>query len=167
MADEQMFSMAGTRVYISDGPVEKNANVTPADFEDVTWVEISGLFSVGELGGEQTINEYELINSDWVMKTKGTRNGGTMTNVFVPMHDDPGQTLFRDAIEDNCSVYAFRVDRGADCAEEDEEGNPIPIAGMTDYFQGFATDGPRAGGERSANYTRTYPVSVNGRIVTV
>lgn len=117
--DEMIYTMAGTRIFISDSPVTAKSNVTPEDFQGINWIEINGLFSVGELGGDQTINEYELINSDWFVKSKGSRNGGTMANVFIPMHLDPGQAKFREAIEDNCRPYAFRVERGADCAPEE------------------------------------------------
>lgn len=118
MADEMIYTMANTKIFISENPVPAKLEVTPADFQGVNWIEIKGLFNVGELGGEQSVNEYELINSDWMMKSKGTRNGGTMTNTFIPLHLDPGQAKFREAIENNCRPYAFRVERGADCAPE-------------------------------------------------
>lgn len=241
MAEENVYTMANTKIFISENPVTGKLNVTPEDFQGITWIEMGGLFSVGELGGDQTINSYELINSDWVSKTKGTRDGGTMANVFIPLFLDPGQTKFREAIEDNCRKYAFRVERGADCAPESEvtvsvgapavvtwtahgflAGQPVmfttddtmpagltegtvyyvvaagltenefsvaaepggapiettsagtgtvtgtaPPAGMTDMFQGLATDGARSGGERNAQYTRTYNIAVNGRIITI
>jgi len=240
--NEMIYTMAGTKIFISENPVPAKLEVTPEDFQGINWIEIKGLFNVGELGAEQTVNEYELINSDWVMKAKGTRNGGTMTNVFIPLHLDPGQMKFREAIENNCRPYAFRVERGADCAPESlvtisvanpgvvtwpahgfQVGQPImftlgdgaslptgltagvvyyvesvltndtftlaerpggeaiettgtttgditataPPAGMTDLFQGFALDGVRSGGARNDQYTRTYSIAVNGRIITV
>lgn len=241
MAEEMIYTMANTKVFISENPVAGKIEVTPQDFQGINWIEIRGLFTVGELGGDQAINEYELINSDWVAKSKGSRNGGTMANVFIPLHLDPGQAKFREAIEEKCRPYAFRVERGADCAPESEvtisvaapavvtwaghgflAGQPVmfstddalptgltagvvyyvledgltvdgfsvaatpggpaiettaagtgiitataPPAGMTDMFQGLATDGARSGGERNAQYTRTYNIAVNGRIITV
>lgn len=126
MADEILYTMKNTRIYISENPVRGTADVTPETFQGINWIEIRGLFNVGELGGEQTINEYELISGDWVLKTKGSRNGGTMNNTFVPLHLDPGQAKFREAIEDQCLPYAFRVERGADCAPE--SGVTITVA---------------------------------------
>lgn len=243
MANEMIYTMANTKVFISENPVQAKLEVTPEDFQGVNWIEMKGLFSVGELGGDQAINEYELINSNWTMKTKGVRNGGTMANVFIPLYLDPGQTKFREAIEDNCRPYAFRIERGADCAPEAEvtvtvadpavitwtgsefsAGQPVmfspdgpgtmptgitagtvyyvleegltadefsvaeepggtpvavteagtativgtaPPAGMTDMFQGLATDGAKSGGERSAQFTVTYNIAVNGRIITI
>lgn len=242
MANEMVYTMANTKIFISENPVPAKLEVTPEDFQGINWIEMKGLFTVGELGGEQAINEFELINSDWMMKAKGTRNGGTMANVFIPLALDPGQTKFREAIEEKCRPYAFRVERGADCAPEAtvtisiadpavvtwtahgfQAGQPImfssddggiptglldgvvyyvvdagmtdntfsvaatpgghhiettgtadgtivataPPAGMTDLFQGLATDGARSGGSRNDQYTRTYNIAVNGRIITV
>lgn len=238
---EMIYTMANTKIFISESPVQAKLEVTPEDFQGVNWIEIKGLFNVGELGAEQAVNEFELISSDWMLKSKGTRNGGTMTNVFIPLHLDPGQVKFREAIEDGCRPYAFRVERGADCAPESlvtisiadpgvvtwtahgfQAGQPVmfstegtmpggltagvvyyvvedgltddtfsvatepggtaiettgtttgdiiataPPAGMTDLFQGLALDGARSGGARNDQFTRTYGIAVNGRIITV
>lgn len=241
--NEMIYTMANTKIFISENPVQAKLEVTPADFQGVNWIEIKGLFNIGELGGEQAVNEFELINSDWMMKSKGTRNGGTMTNTFIPLHLDSGQAKFREAIEDKCRPYAFRVERGADCAPEAavtisiaepgvvtwtahgfQAGQPVmftlgdgaalptgltagvvyyvveggltenafsvatepggaaiettgtttgditataPPAGMTDLFQGLALDGARSGGARNDNFTRSYGIAVNGRIIAV
>src|SRR5690606_12517719 len=116
--NEMIYTMANTKIFISENPVQAKLEASPEVVQGMNWIEIKVLFNVGELGAEQTVNEYELISSDWVMKSKGTRNGGTMTNTFIPLHLDPGQTKFREAIEDSCRPYAFRVERGADCAPE-------------------------------------------------
>lgn len=112
---EQLYTMANTKIYISDAPQTAKGEVTAADFAGINWIEIKGLYNLGELGGEQAINEFELISEVWTRKTKGGRNGGTMTNVFIPYFADPGQRKFKEAIEDNCRPYAFKVERGADC----------------------------------------------------
>ena len=115
---EQLYTMANTRIFIGSAPMAAKLEVEPTDFAAVSWVEIGGLYNVGELGGDQAINEFELINSDWMMKTKGTRNGGTMTNQFIPLALDSGQQLVLEAIEDKCGVYPIKVERGADCSPE-------------------------------------------------
>lgn len=115
---EQVLTMAGTRIFIGASTMAAKLEVEPSDFASVTWIEIGGLYNVGELGGDQTINEFELINSDWMQKTKSTRNGGTMANQFIPMALDPGQQQVLEAIEDNCGLYPIKVERGADCSPE-------------------------------------------------
>lgn len=116
MADETIYTMAGTRIYIGDKPMPSKTEVTPSDFNNVNWTEIGGLYNVGELGGEQTFNTFELINSEWVQISKGGRDGGTMTNQFVPLALDSGQQKVLEAVDDKCGKYPIKVERGADCA---------------------------------------------------
>lgn len=116
--DVQLYTMKDTKVFISNDPAKFSGDVKASDFASVSWVEIKGLYNLGTIGGEQTINEFELINEDWMRKTKGSRNGGTMTNQFIPMPLDPGQIKFKAAIEDSCNGYAFKIERGASCAPE-------------------------------------------------
>lgn len=237
---EQLFTMSGTKIFIGEFPVPSKGEVELQDFADTNWIEIGGLYTIGELGGEQTINEFELINEVWMRKSKGGRNGGSMSNVFIPYPGDLGQAKFREAIE-NCRPYQFKVERGSDCAPEatvtisvadpavitwnnhglfanqpvvftstgtlptglvagtvyyvvsagltpngfsvsaTEGGAAIettaagsgvhtasaPPIGMTDLFQGYATDGAKSGGEKNALYTQTWPIAVDGRIITV
>lgn len=237
----QIFTADGSKVFISESPVASKPEVTLADFAAVTWVPISGLYELGELGGEQTINTFELLDAQWAMKAKGGRDGGTMSNVFIPDANDPGQIKFKEAIE-NCRPYAFKVERGSQCIPESvatisiatpgvvswtahglAAGQPVvftneggalptgltegtvyyvvaagltadsfsvsatkggaavnttgtstgvitasaPIEGMTDMFQGFATDGTKSGGGKNDAFTQTWPIAVNGRVVTV
>lgn len=237
---EQLYTIAGTKVYISSTPVNAKGEVALEDFANADWLEIGGLYNLGELGGEQAINEFELINEVWTRKTKGGRNGGTMTNQFIPMGFDPGQIKYKEAIE-NCRPYQFKIERGADCTPEADVtisvgtpgvvtwadhglfanqpvifsstgavpagltagtvyyvsssglttdafsvsaaagGAPIatttagtgvqtvsaPPVGMTDLFQGLATEAARSGGAKNDLYFVTWPIAVDGRIVTV
>ena len=114
---EQLYTHAGTKFFISDAPVNAKGNIVVTDFASTNWIEVRGLYDLGTLGGEQTINEWELLGEEWTRKTKGGRNGGTMTNTFIPMALDPGQVKFREAIE-SCRPYQFKIERGADCAPE-------------------------------------------------
>lgn len=238
---DQLHTMAGTKIYISDVPVPSRGEVTLADFADTTWIQIAGLNSVGELGGEQAINSFELVDETWTRKNKGGRDGGTMSNQFVPKATDPGQIKYKEAIE-NCRPYQFKVERGANCAPSatvtittatpavvswanhglfanqpvvfSNTGGALPTGltagtvyyvlatgltagtfqvsateggtaaattaagtgvntatappvGMTDMFQGLATEGARSGGAKNDLYFLTWPIAVDGRILTI
>ena len=237
----QIFTADGSKVFISESHVASKPNATLADFASVTWVQIDGLFELGELGGEQTVNSFELLDSEWAMKAKGGKDGGTMSNIFIPNAADPGQIKFKEAIE-NCRPYAFKVERGSQCISESTvtisiatpgvvswtahglaAGQPViftneggalptgltegtvyyvvaagltansfsvsatkggaaidttgtstgvttasaPVEGMTDMFQGFAVLGTKSGGGKNDAFTQTWPIAVNGRVVTV
>lgn len=234
---EQLFTASNSILYISDKPVNSKGDVTVADFANAVWIQVKGLYNLGELGGEQTINSFELLDNVWTRKTKGGRDGGTMTNQFIPMALDPGQIKYKEAIE-SCKPYQFKLVRGSDCVDEATvtvaiggvvtwtgsnfgvnqpivlEGTGLPSeftagtvyyvaasgltansfslaatpggtaittaaastgvvtgsappAGMTDLFQGLATDGAKSGGAKNDLYTRTWPIAVDGRIVEV
>lgn len=237
---DQLYTMANTKVFISNGPTSAKGEVTEADFTGTTWVPIGGLYNLGELGGEQAINEFELIDEVWTRKTKGGRNGGTMTNQFIPMGLDEGQIKYKEAIE-SCRPYKFKVERGADCTPEStvtisvatpgvvtwagsnfKAGQPVvfattgalptgltagtvyyvvsgglsadtfsvsatrggaaidttaagtgahtasaPPVGMTDFFFGLATDGAKSGGAKNDLYTQTWPIAVDGRVLSI
>lgn len=140
---EELYTVAGTRVYISKLPVTAKLEVTPADFASVQWQEIEGLYNLGELGAEQAVNEFELINSNWMLKSKGTRNGGTMTNQFIPLALDQGQIIVQQAIDDNCKKYAIKVERGADCAAESVVTIAIGTPGVVSWpAHGLAANQP-------------------------
>lgn len=111
---EQLYSMQGTKIYIGSNPVQAKSEVEESDFQNVNWIEIKGLYQVGALGAAQNIDEIELLSEDWVRKVKGIKNGGSMSNQFVPLFLDEGQKKYLEAIEE-CRPYPFKVDRGASC----------------------------------------------------
>lgn len=116
----EVYTMSGTKVFISRRPVRSKGDAVLADFANTDWVEIKGLENLGELGAEQTVNTRELINEVWTRKAKGTRDGGTMTNTFAPFANDEGQKLFVEQAIPSCQPYQFKIERGADCAPESD-----------------------------------------------
>jgi hypothetical protein len=133
--------MANSKIYISKAAVQSKADIVAGDFTNVSWVQIKGLFNIGDLGGDQTINEVELLDQQWMMKSKSTRNGGTMTNQFIPIALDSGQIKFLEAIEDNCNPYAFKVERGADCAPEAKVDISVASPGVVTWTNHTLQDG--------------------------
>lgn len=112
----QVYPVAGSKLYIGSRVTAKDT-VTAADFAAQVFTEVGGWANAGALGDTQEIGEQTLINTRRVRKYKTTLNGGTFENSFVPMALDPGQILFKQAIED-CQPYAWKVVWGGDCAPE-------------------------------------------------
>lgn len=131
MADERIYTIANTRIYIGNAPMPAKMEVVASDFAGLARTEIAGLYNLGNLGGEQSTNTFEPINSDWPLVSKGSRSGGTMTNQFIPLALDPGQQLVQQAIEDKCGVWPIWVERGADCAPESSVS--IAIGGVVTW----------------------------------
>ena len=106
-------AVAGSKIYIGDAVNPKSA-VTAADFASATWTEITGWTQAGSLGDTQEIISQTVISAGRTQKIKGTRDGGTMENTFIPEATDPGQAKFKAAIE-NCRPYQFKIEWGANC----------------------------------------------------
>lgn len=112
-----LYPVAGSKIYIG-GKKNAKGTVTIADFSGESWVEIDGWVNAGAIGDTQNVGEQDLINQRRTRKFKTTLNGGTFENQFVPMALDPGQIKFKEAIEEQCRPYAFKVEWGAECAPE-------------------------------------------------
>lgn len=112
----QVYPIAGSKLYIG-GRVTAKGTVVAADFAGQSWTEVGGWASAGTIGDTQEVGEQSLINEKRVRKFKTILNGGTMENQHVPMATDPGQILFKQAI-DGCQPYAFKIEWGGDCAPE-------------------------------------------------
>lgn len=114
----QVFPISGSRIYIGNRVTGKGT-VTAADFASTTWTEIGGWANAGAIGDTQEVGEQSLINENRVRKYKTVKNGGTFENSFVPMANDPGQILFKQAIDD-CNPWSFRIEWGGDCAPQSD-----------------------------------------------
>lgn len=154
-----LYPVAGSRIFIGEEVVAKGV-VTEADFSATVWTEIGGWVNAGDLGDVQDVGEQALIAERRVRKFKTTLNAGNMDNQFVPIGDDPGQILFKTAIE-SCSPYSFKVEWGMGC-----EPGTLP-EGMTDMFYALALPGPRTGGDAAALQLRTWTMAVDSNIVEV
>lgn len=111
MAD--LYAVAGSKIYIGTA-VNRKSTVTAADFVGMDWTEIGGWTNAGAIGDTQQVIEQNVISENRTVKIKGTRNGGTMENQFIPDALDAGQIAFKSAI-DSCKPHAFKVEWGAAC----------------------------------------------------
>ena len=127
----QVFPVAGSKLYIGNRVTGKGT-VTAADFAGQVWTEIGGWASAGSIGDTQEVGEQSLINENRVRKFKTVKNAGTMESQFIPIYLDPGQTLFRKAIDD-CQPYAFKIEWGGDCAPESTVAISVGTPGVVSW----------------------------------
>lgn len=111
-----LYPIAGSRIYIGSRVTASTAP-TLAEFSGETWTQVTGWANAGAIGREQELITQTLIDDLFVEKAKGTINGGSMANQFVPRRLDPGQILMAQAVED-CNPWRFRVIWSANCAPE-------------------------------------------------
>lgn len=98
---------ASGKVYICATPATTELN--QAAYEALTWVEISNVGSMGEIGNNQPINNYTTWN-DGTMKAKGTPDYGSPELEIGRDTGDAGQDALRVAATLN-SPHAFKVER--------------------------------------------------------
>lgn len=113
-----LYRVAGSKIYIAERVAFKDP-VVLADFAGANWVEIKGWSQAGAVGDTQNTGTVSLISEtrDRIFKT--TRTGQAMSNVFLPMPNDPGQQAFIAAIE-SCDDYRIKIEWGANCIPEGE-----------------------------------------------
>lgn len=113
MAD--LYNVAGSTFWIGGViTVPMNRDMTVADFASQDWKEVSGWQTMGSFGDTAQATTTTLIASGRDRKTKGSKNAGTMENVFAPDEADPGQISMLEAAA-GCDNYAFRVIFSAGC----------------------------------------------------
>lgn len=156
MAD--LFPVAGCKFYIGDALATKNSDFVVGDFSAITWQEVDGWSQMGPHGDAAALIATAIINRGRDLKQKGTRNAGSMENIFGNIPTDQGQIdlLAAEATQLN---YAFKI-----------ELNDMPSGGSTNserLFVGLVLSAQEQGGE--ANTIRNFAVTVeiNSNVVRV
>lgn len=153
-----LFPVAGAKIYIGGAKATQATNFVAADFVSETWTEIDGWETAGVIGDAATLITTQLINRNRDVKQKGTRNAGSMQNMFAHIAGDSGQAAML-AAEASTNNYAFRV-----VYDDIPSGGSV---GTTVYFVGLVTSWQRQNG--AANTVRLYngTIEVNSNVVPV
>lgn len=151
----QLYAVAGSKIFIGQR-VNPKDTVTLADFDGHPWTEIGGWTNAGSLGDTQEVLTQQLINTRRVRKRKGSLDGGTMENQFIPMADDPGQMKFAAAVLD-CNPWSFKIEWGADCPPE----SVVTITSADPAVVNWAGHGFSAGTPITFETTGTLPTGLS------
>lgn len=104
-----LVSTAGCKFYIGTAMAATLADFTETSFASVTWTEVDGWMTKGDLGDSAEEIVTPLINRGRTVKQKGTFDAGTMENVFAWTPTDPGQ-LALIAASKTRTEYAMKVE---------------------------------------------------------
>ena len=154
MAD--LFPVAGCKIYIGGVLASKATDFIESDFSGESWVEIDGWSQMGGIGDAAQLITTALINRDRDLKQKGTRNAGSMENVFAILPTDAGQIALR-AAETTKNNYAIRIDLN------DASGG----APSKRYFIGLVMNAREVGGEANVIQNLNATIEINSNIVRV
>jgi hypothetical protein len=142
----KLYAIAGERFYIGADPIEvPEGDMTVADFDAVDWIEVTGWVTMGAFGDAAALVTSDRINNKRTKKAKGTRNAGTMENVFDVVPDDEGQ-LQLQAAEGTDFDYPIRiVHNDAPAVGAAPTPSETLMAGlvMTTTYQGGGANDPK------------------------
>lgn len=155
-----LYPVAGCKFSI--GPAEElpDEDVTAADFTSTVWTEVKNWTQMGGFGDAAALITTQLIDKGRDVKQKGTRNAGSMQNVFAVAALDAGQIAVI-AAEKTQQNYPFKI-----------ELNDKPAVGASPknsmrYFMGLVTSANEAGGEANTVQAFNVTVEINTNIVRV
>jgi hypothetical protein len=155
-----LYPVAGSKLYIGGVLADKATDFVAADFTSQTWVAIDGWEQMGAIGDTAQIITTSLINRGRDIKQKGTRNAGSMQNVFAIVPADAGQIALI-AAEKTVDNYAFKVE----FPDKPATGTaPTPSQRL---FVGLVTSAQEAGGEANTVMKLNATIEVNSNIVSV
>lgn len=106
MAGSNVFTSAGTRIYLSAAAVPSTYNA--AAFLALTWVEIAEVSDIGEFGREYNLVTFNPLANRRTVKRKGTFNDGSSTLQVGRVASDQGQALLNGAVNDDDS-YPIKI----------------------------------------------------------
>jgi hypothetical protein len=155
-----LYPVAGCKFSISTNPFpEKSTDVTSADFTAIVWIEVKKWTSMGPYGDSAQLITTDLIGEGRTKKMKGTRNAGSMANVFATDATDPGQVKMVEAsrVLDN---YAFQV-------ELNDKTGATGGSNSKRQFYGLVMQAQEAGGGANTVQTLNATVEINSNIVSV
>lgn len=104
------FTNAFCKLFICATP--QNSDLTEADYNLLTWVEIGGVGNVGETGKTTNIVTYNEWGTSVSDKAKGITNAGDPTIEVARNATDAGQVILRAASAvGNNNKYALKIER--------------------------------------------------------
>lgn len=119
---------AGGKLYVCATPQANNLDRT--GFEALTWVEVKGVGSVGEMGVNTNILTYDTWGDDVVRKQKGMSNAGDPPVEVARIPADAGQIILRAAAKTKLN-YALKIVK--------DDATIVGGVGTTIYNRGLVT----------------------------
>src|SRR5690606_31331365 len=107
---ENAYTHSSDKLYISTTAQNTDMDDHATNgFPSLTYVEVKGVGSLGEIGKNTNIVNYDTWGSDNISKGKGLTDAGTADAEMLRIPNDPGQIAMRAAAatKDN---YAFKID---------------------------------------------------------
>lgn len=147
---------AKSKFYLSSAPI--NDDLDQAGFEAVSWLEVKGVGSFGEIGESTNILNYDTWDTEVTQKAKGITDAGSPEIELARIARDPGQIAMRAAARTNLN-YGFKIVRN--------DPEILGGTGTTRYNRGLVA-GPRVPQGRNEDFDlEIYTLGLNQLMITV
>lgn len=103
-----LYATSGMKIEIGDELEMKSEDFVEADFDSITWTEITGHENLGSLGDASEEIALDIIDEARTKRLKGTRASPPMELIMAINYDDDGQQALV-AAEKEIHDYAFRL----------------------------------------------------------
>lgn len=133
------FSNASGKFYVC--ATAQNSTLDRTAYEALTWVEVGGVGSIGELGRQTNVLTYDTWGESVTQKAKGMTDAGNADLEVARDAADPGQDVLR-SVANNPDKYAFKL-----VYNDGSSGN----TGTTVYNRGLIL-GPRRPNGRNEDF---------------
>lgn len=143
-------TFAGAKIYIGSTA----AASTRSEFEAISFLEITNVSNMGELGAAANVLQFPVVSDDFVKKSKGTRNAGDPVLVVGRLPNDPGQVAVR-AAEETKFFYNFKLE--LEDAETENHTNTVI------YFRALVAGVPIQLGGNEDFVTESYTLGIYPR----
>lgn len=148
---------AASKIYVC--ATAQDDDLTQAEYEALTWVEIKGIGSRGESGSNTNIVNYDTWDTDVTQKAKGITDAGSPELEVARTPSDAGQVILNTAAQANSVNYAFK-----------EVRNDTPAGGSTPtiiYNRGIVTGPKRPGGRNEDFDLEVFTLGYNQKEIVV
>ncbi|MGY2048911.1 hypothetical protein [Methylobacterium sp. JK268] len=155
------YPVAGCKFYMTSAPMaEPDETLDATAFASVSWTEVKNWKEMGTFGDAAQVITDQIIGDGRDHKALGTKNAGSMQNVFSNDPTDPGQQALAAAAGTNVN-YGFKI-----------EFNDKPATGSSPknslrYFVGLVATAPETGGTANTIRNLNATIEINSKIVRV
>ena len=149
-------SLSGSKFFICE--TASATDLTQAQYEALTWVEVKNVGKVGETGPNTNIISYDELGTEVTQNSKGLTNAGTPAVECARNPTDPGQVAMRTAANTKLN-YPFKYEKA-----------DAPSAGHTNtihYNRGIITGPTRPNGGNEDFDLEIFTLGLNQLEITV
>ena len=138
----------GTSLFVS---TSAPATEDQAGYEALTWIEVLGVSSIGEVGASHNMLNHTDIKSGDVRKGHGEKNNGDPAVQYRAIEGDAGQQALKTAL-DTLSTISVKI---------------LRASGLTQYSQGLVSGATTNEASASSVYAKSSTLALNNSIVEV